>query len=134
MSGRSPEAANAGGGIGAVLGDLFNDLQDLVRGEIKLARAELDQKFDRIISAAIWTVGGALVAFAGLVVLLQALAALLAFVVPAWLALVIVGVVIIGVGALVARAGLAKLSLKALTPDRTASSLQKDARVVKENI
>ena len=40
-----------------------------------------------MILAAVWLVRGALVAFAGLVLLLQAIAALLALFLPAWVAL-----------------------------------------------
>ena len=131
MSGSRPEG---GHGLGEVIGSLFTDLQDLFQGEIRLARAELDQKLDRVIMAAIWLVGGALVAFAGLVVILQGVAAALALYLPTWAASLIVGVVIVVVGALFARSGLAMLSLKTLIPNRTAASLQKDARVVKEHI
>jgi uncharacterized membrane protein YqjE len=120
-------------GLGDILASLATDIQDLVRGEIKLARAELDQKLNRVIMAAIWLVGGALVAFAGLVVFLQGIAAALALWLGTWAASLIIGVVIVLVGALFARSGLAMLSLKSLTPDRTAESLQKDARVVKEH-
>lgn len=128
MSGNRPET-----GLGNLIGNLATDIQDLVRGEVRLARAELDEKLDRVITAAIWLIGGALVAFAGLVVVLEGGAAALALVLPAWAAFLIVGVVIIIVGALLARTGLAMLSLKTLTPDRTAASLQKDVRVVKEH-
>ncbi len=131
MSGSRPEG---GHGLGEVIGSLFTDLQDLFQGEIRLARAELDQKLDRVIMAAIWLIGGALVAFAGLVVILQGVAAALALYLPTWAASLIVGVLIVVVGALFARSGLAMLSLKTLTPNRTAASLQKDARVVKEHI
>lgn len=120
--------------LGELLGSVATDIGDLVRGEVRLARAELDQKLDRVILAAIWLIGGALVAFAGLVVILQGVAALLALVLPTWVASLIVGALIVGVGALFARSGLAMLSLKTLTPDRTASSLQKDVAVVKEHI
>ncbi len=131
MSGSRPEG---GHGLGEVIGSLFTDLQDLFQGEIRLARAELDQKLDRVIMAAIWLIGGALVAFAGLVVILQGVAAALALYLPTWAASLIVGVIIVVVGALFARSGLAMLSLKTLTPNRMAASLQKDARVVKEHI
>ena len=53
---------------------------------------------------------------------------------PTWAASLIVGVLIVVAGALLARSGLAMLSLKTLTPDRMASSLQKDIRVVKEHL
>ena len=130
MSGSKAEGAH---GLGEIIGSLATDLQDLVRGEVRLARAELDQKLDRVIMAAIWLVGGALVAFAGLVVLLQAVAFWLARSMPVWEAFLIVGLLIVVVGGLLARSGLAMLSLKTLTPDRTVASLQKDANLVKEH-
>ncbi len=40
---------------------------------------------------------------------------------------------IVIVGALLARSGLAMLSLKGLTPNRSLASLQKDATLVKEH-
>ena len=120
-------------GIGGLLGSLANDVQDLVRGEIRLARAELDQKLQRVLIAAIFLLGGALVAFAGLVVFLQGIAAALALVLPTWAASLIVGLLIVVVGGLFAKSGLSKLSLKTLTPERMTSSLQKDVRVLKEH-
>ena len=131
MSGARQEG---GHGLGELLGNVAADIQELVRGEVRLARAEIDQKLDRVILAAIWLIGGALMAFAGLVVVLQGVAAALALVLPTWAASLIVGVLIVVIGAVFARSGLAMLSLKTLTPDRMASSLQKDARVVKEHI
>ena len=131
MSGSRSESSH---GLGELLGSVATDIQDLVRGEVRLARAELDRKLDHIIMAAIWLIGGALVAFAGLVVILQGVAAALALVLPTWAASLIIGALIVVVGAVFARSGLAMLSLKTLTPDRTASSLSKDAQVVKEHI
>jgi uncharacterized membrane protein YqjE len=119
--------------LGDIVGGLARDIQDLVRGEIALGRAELEQKLDRVIMAAIWLLGGALLAFAGLVVLLQGVAAILALMMPVWLALLIVGVIVIGLGAAFAKSGIAMLSLKTLTPDRTAANLQKDAQLLKEH-
>jgi hypothetical protein len=120
--------------LGEIAGGLAGDVQDLVEGELALARAEFDQKLHGLIAGAISVIGGALVAFAGLVVLLEGGAAILARWVPAWASLLIVGAVIIIVGGLIARAGLAALTLRNLTPNKTASSLSKDARLVKEHI
>jgi hypothetical protein len=120
--------------LSEIAGGLAGDVQDLVKGELALARAEFDQKLHGLIAGAISVVGGALVAFAGLVVLLEGGAAILARWTPAWASLLIVGAVIIIVGGLIARAGLAALTLRNLTPDKTASSLGKDARLVKEHI
>lgn len=131
MSSSRPDSPHS---LGELLGSVAADIQDLVRGEVRLARSELDQKLDRVIMAAIWLLGGALVGFAGLVVILQGVAAALALVLPTWAASMIVGVLIVAVGALLARSGLSMLSLKTLTPNRMASSLQKDVNIVKEHI
>ena len=120
--------------LGDIAGGLAGDVQDLVRGELALARAELDHKLHSLIGGAVSLVGGALVAFAGLVVLLEGGAAVLARWIPAWAALLIVGLVIVLAGGLIARAGLTRLSLKNLTPDRTTANLKKDGRILKEHL
>lgn len=123
-----------GHSLSDIAGGLAGDVQDLVRGELALARAEIDQKLRGLLGGGISLVGGALVAFAGLVVLLEGGAAALALWLPTWAALLIVGVVIVAVGGLVARAGLAKLTLRNLTPDRMAANLSKDGRIIKEHL
>jgi hypothetical protein len=122
------------GSIGEIASGLAGDIQDLVRGELALARAEIDQKIHGLITAAIAAVGGALVAFAGLVVLLEGGAALLAKWLPTWAALLIVGIVIVLVGGLIARGAIARLSLQNIKPERTIASVQRDAHIVKEHI
>ena len=122
-----------GQGLGDILTGLAGDVQDLVKGEISLARAELDQKLQRMVAALLWLMGGAFVAFAGLVVLLEGGAAALALRIPAWAALLAVGVVILVIGAVIARTGIGMLTLKTLTSTRTAANLRQDARIVKEH-
>jgi uncharacterized membrane protein YqjE len=118
--------------LSEIAGGLAGDIQDLVRGELSLARVELDRKLHGVILAAVSLVGGALVGFAGLVVLLEGGAAVLTFWLPGWASLLIVGAAIVAVGGLIARVALSRLSLKTLTPDRTIASVQKDARMIKE--
>jgi hypothetical protein len=120
--------------IGEIASGLAGDIQDLVRGELALARAEFDQKLHGLVTAAVAIVGGALVAFAGLVVLLEGGAALLAKWMPTWAALLIVGVVIVAVGGLIARAAIAKLSLRNLKPERAIANARKDAHLLKVHI
>lgn len=119
--------------IGEIASGLAGDVQDLVRGELSLARAELDSKLQGLVTIAIAIVGGALVAFAGLVVLLQGGAAILAMWMPAWAALLIIGAVIVIVGGLIARGAIAKLSLQSLKPDRAIANVSKDARMIKDH-
>jgi uncharacterized membrane protein YqjE len=128
--GRAPVSES----VGELASGLAGDIQALIRGELTLARAELDQKIHRLILSLLFMLGGALVAFAGLVVLLEGLAAILAFRLPAWASLVIVGALIIVTGGMIALATLKKLSLASLTPDRSIANLGQDGRVIKEHI
>lgn len=120
--------------LAQIAGGLAGDVQDLVKGELALARAELDQKANVLITASISVVGGALVAFAGLVVLLEGGAAMLTFWLPIWAAQLIVGVVIVLVGTLISRSALAALSLKAVMPARSIASVRKDANLIEEHL
>lgn len=117
-----------------IVGGLATDVQSLVRGEIALARAEVDQKLHRLIGAILWILGGFLVGFAGLVVLLEGGAAALALRLPVWAAFLIVGGVVIVAGAIVTFVGRGMLSSKSLAPTRTAENLQQDALMVKDHI
>lgn len=120
-------------GLGEIASGLVGDMQDLVRGELALARAELDKKSRAMLARLISLVGSALLAFAGLVVLLEGIAAVLARWMPTWGALLIVGAAILLIGGLIARTALSRLSLKALTPERTIENVERDARMIKEH-
>ncbi|WP_267382445.1 MULTISPECIES: phage holin family protein [unclassified Sphingomonas] len=115
-----------------ILGAFAGDVKHLVKGEIALARAEVDQKLRGLVIAAVLIVGGALVAFAGLVVLLEGGAAVLAYWLPAWASLLIVGIVIVAVGGTVSWIGVSKLSLKAIKPERMIANVQRDVHMIKD--
>jgi hypothetical protein len=120
-------------GLGGIVGGLATDLQAPVRGEIVLARAEMDQKFHSAVAAGTWVGGAALLGFAGLVIAIEGVAELFARAMPAWIASMLVGVVVIAIGGVSIKSGLGMLSSISLTPDRSVASLQKDARIVKEH-
>jgi hypothetical protein len=119
------------GGIADLAGALLRDAQNLLRGELALARAETDEKIHTLVLSLVSILGGALVAFAGLVVLLEGVAAALALELPTWAALLIVGLVVVIVGGAFAYAGIRKLSLRTLRPDRTIDSVERDMDVIK---
>ncbi|HJS86300.1 MAG TPA: phage holin family protein [Acetobacteraceae bacterium] len=117
-----------------IVAEIARDAQDLIRGEIALARIELDRSLKQAIMAAIWLVGGMVVAFAGLVIFLLAAAAALAIVLPVWASLLIVGALILVVGGVLAYSGIKMLSPSGLMPNRLTRNVSEDARVVKEHI
>jgi positive regulator of sigma E activity len=118
-------------GVADLIGQLGADLAALVRKEAELVRAEVAEKVNMAGKAVVDIAAGGLLMVAALLVLLQALVlALSKLMDPIWAAL-LVGLVVAGVGYLLVRAGMKAISLKGLTPGRSARQLQKDAQLMK---
>jgi drug/metabolite transporter (DMT)-like permease len=80
-------------------------------------------------------IAGALLAFAALIVLLDALVfGLVEVGVERWLAALIVGGVVAAVGYLLVRKGQSDLSATRLAPERTVANVRKDINLVKEQV
>jgi len=104
-----------------------------MRQELTLAKTEMTQKatrVDRNIGAL--AVGGAVV-YAGFLALVAAAILVLAAIgVPWWLSALIVGVVVVAVGALFVQRSLTALRQTDLAPRRTMQTLRDDTQLVKE--
>jgi hypothetical protein len=112
---------------------LTNELATLVRQEIALASAEISRSlFTALKGAASVAVGGA-VLYAGLLVLLLAAVLGLSRVVDAWLAALIVGIVVGVIGYVMVHAGLKAFDPDRLKPTRTQESIQRDKDVLMRN-
>jgi hypothetical protein len=134
MAGRGPDE---GPSLSALLAILVEQLAALVRGEIRLARAEAAAKIRQAFRAGLAVLIALLVFYAGFLVLLAACVMGLAKLLPdgwgePWVAAFIVSGIVLLVGfAMVAKAR-SDLSLRALTLKRTADSLDADADLVKD--
>jgi xanthine/uracil permease len=121
--------------VGALLRDLANDVTALIRQELMLARTETQEKLHQTITAVVAIIAGALVAFAALIVLLDALVyGLTEAGLQRWLAALIVGGVVAIIGFILVRKGQNDLSASRLAPDRTAANVRKDINLVKEQV
>jgi len=116
-----------------LLSDLSNSLTTLFRKEIQLARAETSEKVTQVAVSLGSIAGGAILALAALMVLLQALVIGLAEAgIPAGWASLIVGVVVAGIAYFMIHKGTTDLKASNLAPQRTVESIRRDAHVVKE--
>jgi hypothetical protein len=116
-----------------LLADLTESITTLFRQEIQLARAETSEKLTQVGVAIGAIAGGAIMALAALIVLLQALViGITEAGVPAGWAALIVGVIVAVIAYVLIHKGTNDLKASSLTPDRTMSSLKRDAQVVKE--
>jgi uncharacterized membrane protein len=109
---------------------LLDQVSTLFRQELSLATAELSRSLSAlIVGITSVAVAGALL-FAGLLVLLFAAVSGLALVLPAWLSAVIVGVVVVLIGASLLGVGVSRFNAATVPPKRSAESLRKDKDVL----
>lgn len=118
--------------------DLFRESSTLVHQEAELAKAEMSEKVSQIGSGIAELAVGALIAFAGFIVLLFAIANGLARILPPeqadWLAPLIVGLVVMVIGAIALMRGRSNMKVESLAPERTMASLRQDAQMVKGHV
>jgi xanthine/uracil permease len=120
--------------LGQLFSDLMNEIRTLLQQEVRLAKTELTENVSRLgKNIASLAVGGA-VAYAGVLALVAAAVIGLAHIVPYWLAALIVGLVITGIGAGLIQQGRKNLTIDKLSPRKTVESLQEDKQWVKEQI
>lgn len=120
------------------IGDLFTGLTEdvgkLLRQEIELARIETTQKINRAMRSIIMLAAGGFVAYAGLILLLIAVAIGLSNWMSLWLSTLIVSVVALVVGAVLIGSGRNSLSNLTVVPENTVESIKEDARWAKEQV
>ncbi len=121
------------------LGDLFSDLSrettTLVRQEVQLAKAELTQSATEAARGIGMLVAGGAVAYAGLLFLLLAIVfGLIEAGWDAWLSALVVGLVVVAIGAILVLRARESLKPANLAPQKTVETLKEDAAWAKEQI
>jgi hypothetical protein len=121
------------------LGDLFSDLSrettTLVRKEVQLAKAELTQSATEVARGIGMLVAGGAVAYAGLLFLLLAIVfGLIEAGWDAWLSALVVGLVVVAIGAVLVLRARESLKPANLAPQKTVETLKEDAAWAKEQI
>jgi uncharacterized membrane protein YqjE len=119
---------------GQLISDLTTQISQLVRDEARLAQAEVTQKAKRIGVGAGFFGGAGLVAFFGLATLITTVILLLALVVPAWVAALIVTVVLFAIAGVLALIGKKDVQQGSPpVPTQAIESTKTDIQTVKES-
>jgi hypothetical protein len=119
----------------ALMGDLLDQVTQLVRKEVQLFRAEMSDKATQAMVAAGSVLAAVVVAIAALNVLAAALVAALANAgIPGAWSAVIVGLGLAIVAFLMAKKGIDTLKAGSLAPERTTRAAARDVSMVKEKI
>lgn len=127
---RSPDLPLERESTAGLLSRLFGDLSALLRNEVALAKAELSESSTRAKAGVVALIGAVTTLLAGSLALLTALILGLAKVMEPWLAALIVGVAITGVGVALLVGARKKLVPPHIEIDRTRAAVRNDVDVL----
>ena len=117
--------------IPEILQDVLANIQDIVRAEVRLAKAELGEELNRARSGGLLIGVGAVAAIFSALFLLLACVYALGLVVPNWVAALIVAAAVGVVAAVTLGLGLKRLKTIQAAP-KTAASLKENVRWAKQ--
>lgn len=117
-----------------IVAELWENTEKLVRQELELASAELDEKVDRLKADLVLAAVGGAVAYAGLLGMVAALVLLLSKAIAAWLAALLVGVAIAAIGYALLQRGKRDLTARNVMPEQTQRSLKRTAHTLEEAV
>lgn len=146
-TGAGPDPDSATRPIGAIVTDLWEKTETLVRQEMRLGiaeaeekvdalKVELDDKVQRLKLELFAKAIGGVVAFAGLLAVIAGIIAALAMAMPVWLAALIVGVVLAVGGSVLLKREMklpAPPSAAALIPERTIANVKQDLETIHDS-
>ncbi len=113
-------------GLGSIVSGIVKDLQEIVRGEVKLAKTEIREDVSAMGKGAASIAAGGIVAFVGFVFLMLRATFVLSKWVEMWIAALILAVALLLIGAILAMSGKKKLSASSLKPTESMESLKED--------
>ncbi len=124
---REPERSTAD-----ILKDALGNVQELIRSEVRLAKAEMREEASKAAKAALQIAAGVVIALYGVGFLFAFVTWLLATAMSAWLASLIVGAVLVIIGSILAAAGRSKMKRVSPVPERTIQSVKEDVAWLKD--
>jgi len=121
--------------LGSLVMELTDDLSTLVRKEVDLAKVELQENLKEGAEAGGKVAAGGMVAYAGLLFILAAVAIALGdWWENYWLAAAVVGLVTAIIGGVMLNGGINQLKQVSLVPRKAIASLESDAKMAKEKL
>lgn len=120
--------------VGSLLSGIIQDLQEMVRGEVALARTELREDAMGMGRGVATIAAGALVGVTGFIFLMLGATYLLNKWVQMWIAAAIVGVVLAVIAAIFITKGRSTLRASNLKPEQTINSLKEDKEWAKQQM
>lgn len=126
--------ASAGRSVPEVLHDIVGNIQEIIRSEFRLAKAEVKEEASKARGPLTTWAIGALIGLYAVGLLLFTIVMAMATVMATWLAALIVGAVMGVVSIALISAGSARLKRVNKVPERTIESLKENVQWAKDQI
>lgn len=119
-------SGGSGGGLGDTITGIIEDLQNIIRGEVQLAKTEIKEDAGKL-GKALGMIGAAVfLALVGFIFLMLGVTYLLNKSIEMWMAAGLVGLVLLLIGAILAMRGKSQMQEANMVPDKTIESLKED--------
>lgn len=115
-----------------VLQDIMRNVQEIIRAEVRLAKAEIREEASKAFSSMVWVMVGAVCAVFALTFLLWTAVYALGLVWPMWAATLAVGAVLGIAGAVFLTSGISRMKQVNPTPERTVETIKENVAWVKQ--
>jgi hypothetical protein len=116
-----------------VLHDILRNVQELIRAEVRLAKAEVRQDAREAATASAWVLAGAIAALTAWSFLLWAAAFGLGLVMPTWAAALVVALVTGVAAAALLAFGVRRFARWRPAPERTVASLKENVEWIRQS-
>jgi uncharacterized membrane protein YqjE len=117
--------------IGSLVNDIVGNVQEIIRSEVRLAKAEVTEELTKASRAMIWLVAGVVLATMALGFLLLTIVYVLAHFFQPWVAALIVALGSGAIGGALAAMGATQMKRVSLKPPRTINSVQENLQWAK---
>ena len=119
--------------ISDVVQDIFRNVKEMVRSEIRLAKVEIREETKRAVASSVWIAAGAVGALSAWMFLLWTMAYALSTRMPMWGATLVVAVVMAAAAAVLLVGGIRKAKRVQPIPERTVESLRENLEWIKQS-
>ena len=129
-----PQPVQNGRSMGEILQSIIADVQEIVRSEFRLAKAEVQEETAKVARSGIPLIAGLLLGLYALGFMLLAAVHALSIVVAAWLAALIVGFVVGVVSLILINMGRNRLKGVKVVPEKTIGSMKENVQWARNQI
>jgi uncharacterized membrane protein YqjE len=118
--------------LSVVLQDIMRNVQEIIRAEVRLARAEIREEASKAFSSMVWVMVGAVCAAFAMTFLLWTVVYAVGLVWPMWAATLVVAAVLGLAGAVMLSSGISRVTHVSPTPERTVETMKENVAWVKQ--